>query len=300
MEKDSNCQVCNKTFDRYPIKHVLQCSSCNLFYHTECTKVRNPEKLKNVRRALWKCESCPDSDEEAAAEGGEEVADLKTMLQSVMKKQDTLLSQNKDMMKKLQKMDNLEVLVREYKEALDVKVEQLEAENKSLRSYTEKLEERIEDLEQRSRICNIEITGLPETKGEDPVLAAAKIGETLGIPNAREKILVAHRVPSTRSPKPLIVNLATRVDKVNWLQKYKNTRLTCKQVSPSLPDTRLYLNEHLAPHNKKLLKETKDFAKEKNFKYVWVREGKVFLRKAEGHKIFKIRCESDLLKLVTE
>jgi hypothetical protein len=62
-------------------------------------------------------------------------------------------------------------------------------------------------------------------------------------------------------------------------------------------DKPIFVNESLTPTRRKLLGMTRDLRKKKNYKFVWVRGGKIFLRKDEQGPISVIRCQADLESL---
>lgn len=83
----------------------------------------------------------------------------------------------------------------------------------------------------------------------------------------------------------------------NFLDLAKKARnnLLCQNLHKSWPRDRFFINEILPPPIKKILYESKIYAKDKGFKFVWVSNGKVLLRKQEGSKIYRI----DHLKKLT-
>lgn len=69
------------------------------------------------------------------------------------------------------------------------------------------------------------------------------------------------------------------------------------KVHQTLHLRNIYINEMLCSANKKLLFDTKIFAKNNNFKYVWVRDGMIFIRKSDNQKYFVIKDFTDLNKI---
>ncbi|CAH2090658.1 unnamed protein product [Euphydryas editha] len=59
----------------------------------------------------------------------------------------------------------------------------------------------------------------------------------------------------------------------------------------------VFIQEHLSPQNKALHAAVRIRAKEKGYKYVWVRSGKIFVRKSEDSGYLFIRNMVDLNKL---
>lgn len=50
----------------------------------------------------------------------------------------------------------------------------------------------------------------------------------------------------------------------------------------------IYINEHLTIQNKILLNKCRDFKKNANIKHLWVKNGKIYMRKADNTKVFVI------------
>jgi hypothetical protein len=59
----------------------------------------------------------------------------------------------------------------------------------------------------------------------------------------------------------------------------------------------VYVLEHLSPMNKKLHAAARHVAKDKNYKFVWIKQGRVFLRRAEADESIYIRNQDTLDKL---
>lgn len=185
---------------------------------------------------------------------------------------------------------------------MNAKIKSQDAEIKSYVKIVHNLEATVRDLEQRSRNINIEVNGLPETQNENSVAAAEKISEVLGVKGST-CISVAHRVPSKRSPKPLIIALATRGQRDLWLNAAKNRskdrdeHMLANELSTKFPATKIFINEHLTPEKKRLLMKTKSSAKEAGYQYVWTVDGKILVRKEPKAKVHRVENEDDIAKL---
>lgn len=64
------------------------------------------------------------------------------------------------------------------------------------------------------------------------------------------------------------------------------------------PDLPLYLNEHLCVENKILLGKARQVKRDKDWKFVWVSQGRILMRKAEKSPVLHITCDADLAKVV--
>lgn len=59
--------------------------------------------------------------------------------------------------------------------------------------------------------------------------------------------------------------------------------------------TPIFILEHLSPLNKKLHASARQVAKEKGFKFVWIKQGRVFMRKTESDPSIYVKNQ-DILK----
>lgn len=121
-----------------------------------------------------------------------------------------------------------------------------------------------------------------------------RIGVAIGIEGIREgDVQVAHRV-STRSDQQtkarrIIAHLASRYLRNKWITQYKKFRkekgnLTSKNISSRLQDAEIYIQEHVTVNTKMLHGEVKRFAKEKEIRFVWVKDGFILIKKKEEDK----------------
>ena len=60
---------------------------------------------------------------------------------------------------------------------------------------------------------------------------------------------------------------------------------------------KIYVKENLTPYKYRLFKTTKDFAHKNGFKFVWTRDGNIYIRKNENSRPFLIRNKGMLTKL---
>ncbi|XP_039763825.1 uncharacterized protein LOC120636417 [Pararge aegeria] len=199
---------------------------------------------------------------------------------------------------------------------LQASYSQLQIENDHLKNDLRVLQERIDasddqvsDLraqfgrqQQQARINNLEIVGLPQTSSESPVDLVLKIARHAGVELKQGDIEFAHRVQPQKTitgrPKPIVVKMKNRLCKDNLLSGLKRKKGVCtKDIGIEGTEKKIFVNEHLTPENKQLLKATKTLAQQKAYKYVWVRNCNIFLRKNEESPALNIRLEKDLSKI---
>lgn len=107
------------------------------------------------------------------------------------------------------------------------------------------------------------------------------------LPETVDAVEIVHRLPNREGKVPVIIaKFKSRLDRDKWFQK----RNAMRQEG-------IYINENLTPQTKKLLWQTKEQARAKNYKFVWVRNGVVFVRKEQGSGAVRILEEGDLERL---
>lgn len=77
------------------------------------------------------------------------------------------------------------------------------------------------------------------------------------------------------------------------MRKNSNT-LSAQQLDDRYPDNPFYVNEHLAPERKKLFGLARGKQKRSNIKYLWTRDGNIFMRKTDQGAVTKITKKEDL------
>lgn len=143
----------------------------------------------------------------------------------------------------------------------------------------------------------MEIIGLPRTADENLKATVGKMATCLGIEMSDGDIDVAHRVPSRDKDKPnVVVRFATRTYRDKFLTAARKTRLNTSHLSLEHNDP-IYVNEHLCLENKILFRKARQVKAEKKWKFAWVSQGRILMRKAENSAVEHIQSEDDLAKI---
>lgn len=317
MNKCSKCDLQTSPQDQ------LACSQCNKVFHYLCVdKTEENFRKMGTRRNAWKCIDCkPNTLKIQTSNEGEKNVSNVNMDEFMTEIRGLVADMNAKMCNTDKKMDEMMGKFDEMKRSYEMilaKQKELEQENAVLKKSTNEMKEIYEDkidmLENRSRISNIEIKNMPETQGEDTVKIVEMIGKAIGIDNIREgDIQVALRVDSFNKEKEkgkraIIVHMGSRYLRNKWLTAYKtfNSKkpgehrksLTTQLINKNLPDLPIYLNEHITVKRKILLNETKAFARAKSFKYVWVKDAYILIKKNDNEKkVFKLSSNTELEEL---
>lgn len=180
-------------------------------------------------------------------------------------------------------------------------IEKLKVENESLKKDVKSLTSKLNDLEQYSRMNNIEIQGIPEKNNESVVKIVESLCQFVDHPIDANAVEAVHRVQTynVNAPKSIIVRFLSRKarDEVLLAAKVKRSQLGVTGRALPFEGGRVFINEHLTPENKKLFREVRLAATEKGYKYVWINNANILVRKDERSKIKTIKNTDQLLSM---
>lgn len=196
--------------------------------------------------------------------------------------------------------DNVDFYAQKYQEMTDFKknaekkIAALEKKNLNLQKINESLEERITQLELKEVETEVEIVGVEQVLNENTKDLIATIGQKLEmdvneIESARR---VGRQKPDEKRPRPIVVKLRSKVARAGWL-KHRKTMLTNKDLLGNDNNNRIYINENLTKQMRSLFWNTKTSLKG-TYKYIWVQDLKILIKKTDASKIYNIKCDADI------
>jgi uncharacterized protein YoxC len=234
-------------------------------------------------------------------------ADLSTMIRSeiraAIRAEMTLINE------KLHELQNsVQYISNQYDELIkttntirhDFKIVQSECDE--LRATVSIMTDRVNTLEQHLRNSNIEIQGVPEHKNENIISIINKVAEVVSLKLDDSDILlctrVAHKNRDNKNPRAIVVQLRSsrcRDEFYSAVTRYNKTHPNEKLGSSLLgfggPTTPIYVSEHLSPTNKSLHAAARAKAKQLSYKFVWVRNGRIYLRKNESAPFIHVKSQ---------
>lgn len=193
------------------------------------------------------------------------------------------------------KISNLELRLAE--------IEKVQSQVAQLQIRLDGLEEDQNNKDQWSRINNIEIKGVPQTSNENLFDIVTKISAKVNYPISKNHINFITRVPTSEKDriKPIIVCFCQRYVKEDFVaaarHEMKTSIITPAKIGLN-GNQKIFVNDHLTIRNKMLLSKTKRSAAEAGFRYVWVKNTKIYARKDDTSPIVIIKTEKDLKKII--
>ncbi|XP_052750039.1 uncharacterized protein LOC128200485, partial [Galleria mellonella] len=201
-------------------------------------------------------------------------------------------------------------------DALTTRVNEMEKQRcEGTNDTTSVLEQTISELKMelnhrdQELLCNdIEIAGIPEDTNERGIHLALTVAQKLGVVLEERDIVDAQRAgtfkrtmsdnsPISR-PRPLVVRLTRRTHRDQMLAAARVRRdITTAGLGLALADQRIYVNERLTQTNRRLFYKARVESLRVQWKYLWTREGKIYVRKEHGSPRHRIRSENDFNKV---
>lgn len=194
--------------------------------------------------------------------------------------------------------DSISIINTQHKEVIKQnqacysKVMTLETENEELKSKVLDLQLRCNLVEQKLRQNNIEIQCIPERKNENLMEIITVLGKAVGCEiNDKDVLHITRTSKNNRAnsrPRSIVVQLSSPrlrdqilagVAKHN--KKNPDNKFNTSLVGLAGTPTPVYVSEHLSPANKALHAAARLKAKEKSYRFVWVRNGRILMRKNE-------------------
>ncbi|KOB65982.1 Zinc finger DNA binding protein [Operophtera brumata] len=179
--------------------------------------------------------------------------------------------------------------------------EQYESDIAELRNKYTTVSAELKARQQWDRLLNLEVIGVPETNNEDLVKVLAIIAKFLDVNLTATDIEFANRIqpkqPKPGAPRTIIVKLRNRVVKDNLLAGIRRFHGITRSDIGMQGTQRIFVNEHLTLENKNLYKKCRELATSNSYKFIWIRNCKIFVRKDDKSPKIAINKEEDLIKI---
>lgn len=194
-------------------------------------------------------------------------------------------------------------------EACKLKILELETKNEELSVTVNDLNLRVNQMEQQSRQNNIELQCVPENKNENLMTIISELGKVVGCQLKDNDILHCSRIAKMNRTSPrarsIIVQLASprlRDQLLAATIKYNKGKSLENKLNSTLLGmtgnrTPIFIAEHLSPTNKALHAAARKRAKDTGYKFVWIRNGRVFMRKSDEANYVLVK-NMDMLKSI--
>ena len=273
----------------------IVCSTCTGVFHFFCAGYNENtfKKLSNNSKMRFVCNKCKTIVSGNKSKLPDKINDENVI--SKKKFEELIISVN-FMGKQFDDFSNkMDTILKELK---DLKLEnsKILSENKLLKDEIIIINQKIDELEQKSIGNAIELKGIPKTVNEnccDIVQVIAKKS------NSNITLKSAYRIHSSDNKTNIIAaEFETSDMRKDFLSKVKSLRLNANMIHNSWStDSKIYVNERLTKNRRILFSKTRLACKEKRYKYVWVNNAEILVKKDDGEKTLRIKSDKDIKKL---
>ncbi|KOB51849.1 Zinc finger DNA binding protein [Operophtera brumata] len=180
----------------------------------------------------------------------------------------------------------------------------------SLVHIVEQLKGDINDRDQEMLCNDIEVSCIPEEKGENLVHIITVLGMKLGVKLSEQELVSASRVgrihessesvPTPPRPRHIVVRFCRRALKDQLLTAARVRRgITTEDSGLPAPHRRFYVNERLTKVNRQLFGRARDLGTRLGWRFIWTRDGRIYARRHQGvdSPRLRIRTEGDLRRV---
>lgn len=187
-------------------------------------------------------------------------------------------------------------------------MKKLSEENDNLKTTIKDLGNRLTIMEQQTRMCNIELQCLPEHKTENLVTIVTQIASVSGMKLQEGDIFKCTRIakinPDNKRPRSVVVRFSTPRIRDTFMasvkqynRKHRDNKLNTSHIGIGGEKKPIFVVDHLSPEIKKIHALARETAKKLQYKFVWTKNGRVFMRKTETSEHIMIRKISQLESL---
>ena len=177
---------------------------------------------------------------------------------------------------------------------------QLKVSIHDLQEDVKQAHEAVNNLEQYGRRAMLEISGIPRCEEEDVEEIVLAVCNKIGVDLQPSEIETAHRLSNKESAN-IIALLSSRKRRNEIFQRRSNLKgVTTRDIGiTTRASSKIYVNESLTRKNKALFNKVLDFKKENGYKYIWTRNGNIYIRQADHTRSIVIKEAEDLHNLPT-
>jgi hypothetical protein len=281
------------------------CGNCSGEFHIACSGLseRTWRAKSQAKKAEWHCSYCRDrirSNSVNSAEGEglpEELRlgfsrmteTLERLIQAKMEKFEQIFGKWETKIEKL--TESMGLIENELKLVKSDLIQQ-EKVQLEMKNNIEQLKIENEELKYAANANKIEITGLcvNEISYEEQVRKLLKV---LHVEDIETNVKSINKINRNTDSK-IIVEIRDSNVKQKILKQSKIIRPKLSLFDNTLPDKSIYINHCMTPYFKKIYYEAKQMKLLKNYKFLWVTEAGIFIKKTENGKTIKLNSLSKL------
>ena len=206
------------------------------------------------------------------------------------------MNSSEDMKTLIKKVDEMMDSMQYMNEKFEAALKELQESRKENMEYKQSIDHL------KSKVVNLEISGLPCKNDENCHLVAYNIIKEVYPEAKQDDITEAYRIGSPKDPegKPrsyrnILIKLKERRVRDQVYKNKKRLRaVDTVKMGLSSEKQRVFINENLSRESKALFKKANEIRKQKSWRYIWSNYGAILMRKSDDSQVLRIRSDKDL------
>ncbi len=172
---------------------------------------------------------------------------------------------------------------------LNYKTDEMQKENEKLkeevvllRADNFEFKQRMDKMEKYNRENDVIITSLPNSSEINARELTQEVARQVGVKICDHHIVADHKLGRGRGGNKVIVKFSDNDTKTEFVKKTKSMR-------PEIESMPIYVEDHLMPKSVAIQKKENELRNAGLVKFVWTRNGKIFIRMNDNTAVLKIR-----------
>lgn len=321
--------TCNKRVERDVLK--VKCCECSTFFHAECANLQpsDVEYLISSNKA-YTCVSCSTNRRKSSQLQHDSSIIGLSLVNNDSNASNTDINfnattntvTNKDLMFELTNiksllsnvMDELKAL-KEEKHKMSVEINKLKEDKNNMAIDINKLKYNINVLEQDKIKNCVDVTGIPDLTKENAEEKFLTLVKNSSLDNSISSNDIEYcYIKQKKSTFSDALSQKSKELKQNILcvkfvsynvkecimdkKKTEKIKINSQLFGAEYGSKPIYINNSLTYYMRTLLNKAIEIKKLNNYKYVWVKNSTVLMRKKDGDKVLKIRSFEDFVDTV--
>ena len=235
----------------------------------------------------------------------DEIADLSRALNSKLSLLEMVVNEVKEgqqgILNSISFIDEKFEAIKKTTEKLEKENSDLNKKNQALQKQVDDVSRQVNDLDQYHRRINLEISGVPEKKEEEPEKIALQVAQKINPSITANDIDIAHRIGARkegdhRRPRSIIVRFNNRRSRNTVYDERRKLKNVTIQDLGFQGQDRIFVNENLTGAARELLGEVNK-TRSAGYRFLWTYNGKIYVKKNEAAFPIIIHGKEDMCKL---
>lgn len=286
------CKVCNSNITP-KLHRGLDCVVCNQWFHQKCAEltVANFDKLRE-NSTRWSCKSCTKKGRRSSFVAPQPLSPITPTQSTSSQPPLPTTASSSD-------IENLQKQLIEFKETITAQIEKLESQiaeererHEQQKIINEQLKNKLESLTVTANVNKkkslekvLEIRGLPRGALSNPANTVILVSQEI---NCETHISQFDCKSDTTT---ITIEFKSSSHRQNFLEAGKTFNRHQRKFNGQY---KIFVNEVLTSEEKKLLYETKSFARHNGYKFAWHTRGNVHLKQNENTTPIIIKTQQQL------